>query len=164
MKKILAIIMLVCSIQASAQGTWQEVNVPADELLGVKAEKKYVYTQDSLQFEINMYKEQFLIRSNENFDTETIYKLTGQISGATVMVGLYYNNGKMFRKFDMWLDATEKSNELTTRNKGWMSMPAGQKTKVKEIINILTHHAGYIRIVAPYFMSKNIFDLKICSF
>ena len=163
MKKIALtlVAMLAVACTATAQGEWKKETVVVDELLDQTTGHHYVFTADSLSFEFDDFnKLQFTLRTPEVFDTHSQRTLINTYNGTEVKVGIYALDGKLYRKFTMWLDVTDNGNVLTTRQAKPLFTPSGQAAKVKEIFSVLKHGNGYVRIVAPQFQAAN-FDLKI---
>ena len=165
MKRMMIIFAAVIwLLPLSAQGVWTVEHLDGDELKGQEAGDVYVYTMPDMGSFIlrsfDVY--QFRLTSDVcQFDIEHV----GALSGVTVHVGIYDEQGKMTEKFDMWLDReNNKGNRFVrTRNAGTMSNPMGQKGKVKKIFKALQSGKGFVRIVGARFEHVD-YDLKILPF
>lgn len=161
MKKILVLLLIVSLPLVSFAQGWSRTDFPADELKGNESYTAYSYDLPGYGSFIFFSDEdgQYRLKSSDGiFDVESIQGYVGQ----QITVGIYDDNDKLVEKFNMWLDALNKTNFdiLTTRNAGGMFNPTGQKSKVKKILKCINGGSGYVRFLAPRY-NKTDFDFKV---
>lgn len=156
MKNIL--LSILCLLPLTAKAQWFCETREADELKGISKQKIYSYFQEGVgAFQFSELREDLYWLKAETgiFNVESSYGITG----CSVLVGIYDNSGHLIDKFSMYLDK-QSPDLIMTRNAGSLSIPVGQKKKVKKIMEHLKNEKGAIRIVAPMY-NKPDFDIFI---
>ena len=184
-KKLLTIIlMLLAGLTANAQGTWSEMEIPGDELKGIKGGTHYKYSVEGLG-ELEIYDwNDCTIRVGTyegSFDYEEItsrkvmsYSMGGGVStkqvpyatprySTTVLIGKYDNNGKLKDKIEEGWEIDHNQNcQNVMVNKKWFFYPQTCR-KIKKMVKAMQSGDGYVRIVVKRKEMPD-FDLKITPY
>lgn len=163
MKKIVLLLMFTCACMCvSAQG-WETIRIEGDELKGTEETVAYSYTEPGMGSFVFWENEASLFRLISDNGIFNIISSGGYI-GMQIDVGIYDDNDNLVEKFKMWLDEERSSaaKRIVTRPGGTMSIPVGQKKKVKKIMNCLRGGNGYVRFLATRYDNSD-FDLKVYS-
>ena len=169
MKKLFLILLLLPTL-VMAQGKWEKVIVPADELKGEEGGTVYSYNVEGVGSLIIWdwsYFQFRLVSDTSQFNIKTGYLQFSHsyYAGVTALIGIYDENDEMVDKIELWLDCEDNHGNrfVRTRDLGGMLNPVGQKGKVKKLFKALQSNSGYVRIVAERFNTTD-FDIKISPY